>query len=152
MQNHFHANFIHVNINAAILHFKLFQGPLEDNPVVEVHLEHPLLQSSVQMVVPPTGNLKNLREVLHELFETTTPIVLYGIAGDNLSEEVTCLDFNWLCYSFLCLMLLLITVTLFTTFIKCIGCATSPNDQRFIPKATSFLYSNANIRGDIWID
>lgn len=56
--------------------------------MVEVHLEHPLLQSSVQMVVPPTGNLCNLREVINELFETTTPILLYGIAGDFVSEEV----------------------------------------------------------------
>lgn len=56
--------------------------------MVEVHLEHPLLQSSVQMVVPPSGNLTNLKEVLHELFETTTPIVLYGITGDSVSNEV----------------------------------------------------------------
>lgn len=40
------------------------------------------------MVVPPTGNLGNLREVMNELFQTTTPIVLYGIAGDVVSDEV----------------------------------------------------------------
>ncbi|CAL8115150.1 unnamed protein product [Orchesella dallaii] len=86
-ENHWKSRHIGIrNIDLAVPE-KEATGPLEDNPVVEVHLEHPLLQSSVQMVVPPTGNLKNLREVLQELFETTTPIVLYGVAGDSLSEE-----------------------------------------------------------------
>lgn len=61
---------------------------MEDKPVVEVHLEHPLLQSNCQVVVPPTGNLQTLTQVIGELFETTTPILLYGIVGDSVSDEV----------------------------------------------------------------
>lgn len=73
--------------NLRIFRFSM-KGPLEDKPVVEVHLEHPLLQSNCQVVVPPTGNLQNLTEVIGELFETTTPILLYGIVGDSVSDEV----------------------------------------------------------------
>jgi len=61
--------------------------------VVEMHLEHPLLYDNVQVVVPPTGNQENFSQILKTLFETTTPIIIYGIADDILSNQV-CLCYD----------------------------------------------------------
>jgi hypothetical protein len=53
-----------------------------------MHLEHPLLYDNVQVVVPPTGNKEHFSQVMKTLFETTTPIVIYGIADDTVSKQV----------------------------------------------------------------
>ncbi|CAG7730603.1 unnamed protein product [Allacma fusca] len=63
------------------------EGSVDDCAVVEMHLEHHLLFDNAQVVVPPTGNMDNFAQIVKNLFEASTPIVLYGIATDTLSNE-----------------------------------------------------------------
>lgn len=71
------------------------QGPVDDCAVVEHHLSHPLLRDNAQLIIPPTGNRENFAQIVRGLFEVTTPVVIYGISSDILSNDV-CFCPRWL--------------------------------------------------------
>jgi len=61
---------------------------VDDCAVVEMQLDHPLLFDNTQVVVPPTRNRDNFSQIAKSIFDGTTPVVLYGINGEILSNDV----------------------------------------------------------------
>jgi len=56
---------------------------------VEHHLNHPLLRDNAQLIIPPTGNRENFAQIVRGLFDVTTPVVMYGLSSEILSNEVS---------------------------------------------------------------